>query len=130
MGTVQLDIDLFVDWYYGTFDLYEQVRNIGEIIAHFDFHNWKDELNFLFQDLMTIIGDIIPCFFDYNTIASIINLIIHPSIKALEYHILTNLSMWAQTIFNDLIEILTSLFKLDFYTIGFDISQIAYLLIR
>ena len=79
---------------------------------------------------MNVIGDIIPWFIDYQTIRSIIILIIHPTLRNLEYHLLTNLSMFAQNIFNDVINIVVSLFKLDFYSIGFDISQILYLLIR
>lgn len=79
---------------------------------------------------MNILGDVIPWIIDYQIVAGLVQLIIHPSLRNLEYHILINLSGVAQLIFNDLIDILVSIFKLDFYSVGKDIAQIIYFLLR
>ena len=128
--TMQMDIDLAKDCFYGVPDSYKLLIHILENIIHFDFHDWKDELQIIIGDLMNILGDLIPCLFTYKTIAGLVVLIIHPSLHNLEYHILINLSAAAQLIFNDLIDILVSLFKLNFYNVGGDLGQILYLLIR
>ena len=127
--TFASDLDLFTDCiscppqiWAAWVEFYNYVKNMKSF-------NLSEFFDKLMEVVMDTIGAAMPCVILGMILDKFVELILNPTWENLQYTMLKTLAANAQLFFNDLIAIVTHLFKGEFFVCGEYIGNIAYVFI-